>query len=307
MLSEQEETKIDLNLKNLNWSITPNELKNNFNKLVSESENYLVKILSIYKKDRSFSNTIVAFENLISDLNSFKLFTSFLAAVSNDSQVRSESRDSEEKINNYLNDIIYREDVYFAIQEYIQDIFYGEKEKLGKSDQRLADKVFLDFKRAGRGLIKEKRTRLKEINEELNSLKKKFFQAINEDQSTIHFSKKDLEGISKIDLCEFSKNENQNFIIPVNFMNYVTMSRCGQKFGAHLKIIMQYQNKSIPENIERLNRALVLRDEFAQILGYSNYVNYVLEISMAKKQEKIEIFLRSNFQNNAFFRNFVDS
>ena len=64
-----------------------------------------------------------------------------------------------------------------------------------------------------------------------------------------------------------------------------------KKLETREKMLSNYMNRCYPDNLDRLKKALILREEFSAILGYKNYASYTQEIKMAKNPENVEIFL----------------
>ncbi|MCB0309528.1 MAG: Zn-dependent oligopeptidase, partial [Bdellovibrionales bacterium] len=60
---------------------------------------------------------------------------------------------------------------------------------------------------------------------------------------------------------------------------------------ARKKLYEKYSQRAGPENVKRLEKAIVIRAKIAKLLGYKNHASYVLEERMAKTPEKVKTFL----------------
>ena len=289
MLDQESINKINLTLKDLKWDISEDEITKKFDILVHETDEKINRIIQLEKSQRNFQNTISAFESLTSDFYNYQ-FIMILEIASIDQGIRDKARNFEELYVNYATDLIYREDLYNSIQDYVEGNFSEEKEKLNEIDVYLLEKIMLDFKRVGHGLGEEEKSRLKEISKEINSLRIQYSKTLNENKDTLIFSKEDLEGVPESKLSSF-KMDNNNYIVTLKNPDYFLVMKYAKNFTTRVKLLKTYMNRGFPENSERFKKVLSLRRQFATILGYENYASFVQEIRMAKNPENVEDFL----------------
>ena len=290
MLSQSELEKINSTLNKINWNISASEIIDTYGTIVNNTEKKINTVIKIVSTKRTFSNTIVAFENLMSDFDEFSEIH-ILGSASTDPKIRLEANNFDEKISNYATDIIFREDLYNAIQEYLNGNYTTEQKSLSKIDRYLLEKILLDFKRVGHGLPKDKKNRLKEIIKELTKLIIDFNHALNEENTNITFSKDDLIGIPESELASHQKNSNNEFIFDLKYPDYFLIMKFAKNFQTREKMLSKFMNRCFPDNLDRLNKALTLRKEFASILGYKDYASYTQEVKMAKNPKNVINFL----------------
>ena len=289
MLSKEQQQKIDFTLRDINWDVSTEDIKNSYNELVRDSDTKINTILDIQDKQRTFGNTIVSFENFLSDFSKYG-YIQILAQASINPDIRIEANLFNEKLSNFITDILYRVDLYNAIQSYIQGNFKTEKARLTNIENYLVDKIILDFKRLGHGLAINKKERLKEIIKESTKLEIDFEQALNEVKTTLSFSITELEGLPDSALESFSKNGDM-YIVTLKNPDFLVVMKYAKNFSTRDKMLQAYMNRAYPENTQRLQTALALRREFVKILNYPNYATYVQEVRMAKNPEKVINFL----------------
>ena len=290
MLDQDSMNKINLTLKDLKWDISKEEITKKYEVLVHETDEKIDRIIKLEKKQRNFQNTIAAFESLTSDFYNYQ-FIMILEIASLYQEIRDEARKFEEMYTNYATDLIYREDLYNSIQEYVEGNFLQERENLNEIDTFLLEKIIRDFKRVGHGLGKDQKMRLKEISKEITSLSIQYSKTLNENKETLIFSKDDLEGVPESKLSSFKMDSNKNYIVTLKNPDYFLVMKFAKNFSTRVKILKAYMNRGFPENSERFKKVLSLRREFATVLGYENYASFVQEIRMAKNPKNVEDFL----------------
>ena len=114
----------------------------------------------------------------------------FMAYVASDDELREAGRDAEERIDKYLVDLSFREDLYAAIKA-----FADRGEALGPDEQRLLDFELRDYRRNGFELPEAERARVRELSDELVSLGVEFQKNVSEWDDGILVSRDELEGL----------------------------------------------------------------------------------------------------------------
>ena len=140
----------------------------------------ILQIIAINKASRTFANTIEALESAQDLIGQAAGQYGFMAYVSDNEDIRNTARDWEAKLEQYLLDLSFREDIYQAIQE------YGENnEPLDLEQQRLHEHILKDYRRSGFELPKKKREELRILLDGLIELGVTFQQNINEYEDAI--------------------------------------------------------------------------------------------------------------------------
>ena len=282
--------KIDNLLKSMRWAFTKNDIINLFDTFMHESEEKISLLLNIEKEKRTFANTIEIFEEIIPDRDDNGDIY-ILANASTDSSIRQEAINFTKKVLNYKTDLLHRMDLFKAVDDYVQNNYKSEKSSLVQIEVRLTEKIILEFKRVGHGLPFDKQERLKLIDKELNNLELAFNSRLNEENTTVPFTLDELDGVPLPKVNSFPKDENNNYLVSLKNPDVMALLTFAKKFETRKKIQFFSSNKGLPENPERMKKAIVLRKEYATLLGYNNYADYILEIQMAKNSKNVEIFL----------------
>ena len=154
----------------------------------------------------TFSNVVLP---LAEDENKSSLQTriiGFYQAVSTDSKLRDASSKAEEIMDEFSIEASMREDIFKLV-----DAAYKKGEKLDPESQRLLEKERKSYITNGLGIpAGPKRDRFKEIRTRLSQIQIEFQKNLNEENGSIWFTKKELEGVPDDVVEGFEKGTGQN-------------------------------------------------------------------------------------------------
>ena len=176
-----------------------------------------------------------------------------------------------------------------------------EYDRLTIEQKTLTDKIFEGFIRHGIGLPKDKQERFKEIDREVSGLTLKFAQnvlkATNEYQ--LHLTDEaDLDGLPQtaIELASQAAREAgmEGWLFTLKqpsisqFLTYSKRRELRKRMYLAKNTICR---KGEWDNSDIVRRIVNLRREFAQLLGYTNFADFVLKKRMATDKETVYDFL----------------
>jgi peptidyl-dipeptidase Dcp len=163
----------------------------------------------------------------------------------------------------------------------------------------LLEKYYRDFVRGGANLDKEKKARLREINQELSLLTLKFGENILKENNRFELiieNKEDLEGLpqSVIDAAAETAKERGykgKWVFTLHKPSMIPFLTYSAKRELREKIFKAYINRGNHndelDNKKILLKIVALRLERAKLLGYKTHAHYVLEENMAKNPENV--------------------
>ncbi|GME84865.1 unnamed protein product [Ambrosiozyma monospora] len=136
--------------------------------------------------------------------------------------------------------------------------------------------------------------KIKELQQELSTLSIKYSKNLGEETESILFTKKQLEGVPEDVISQFEeiKSEDGETKLRMTFKypDIFPVLKYASNPDTRKAAFIGDQNK-VPENAEILAKAVKLRAELAQLLGYKNFSEYILEERMAKTPEAVNNFL----------------
>ena len=205
--------------------------------------------------------------------------------VSLDKEVRDASVEATKLIDEFNIEKGMREDLFKAVQAASSklpvDVDFETK--------RLVEKMLLEFELNGLALDREKRERLKELRNKLAQLEVEFSKNMNEDKTTLKFSKEELDGCSE-SFLESLEKEGEKFILTMKYPDVYGVLRNAKNEKTREQMEIAFSLRS-PQNLLVITEAIKLRHECALLLGYNEHTEVRLVNKMAKKPQNVINFL----------------
>ena len=241
----------------------------------------------------TFDNTVLAYELSCSSLE--KVATSYfhLFGSESDDAFKSLADEISPKLAKFESDVYLNEKLFHRIQH-----VYDNKDVINShEDLRLLEIIYKKFKRNGANLSKEDKTSLRKLDNELSTLSPKFSN--NSLKATNSFElwldEEDLEGLPKMareaaKIAAKEKGKNDKWLITLQFPSFGPF----MKFSArrdlremlHKAMVTQCNGGDF-DNTDLCKNIANLKHKRAEILGFDNYADYILEERMAENQKNI--------------------
>ncbi len=249
--------------------------------------------------DPSFENVILAYDDsgkLLWDI--YNIFSMISGAETND-ELQAINEEFSPLITAHVGNIGLNEELFAKIQN-----VYDKRKTLSLDAEqlRLTEKIYNSFVRSGALLHGEAKERMQAINEELALLEVRFGQNLLAENNNfrLELSSKDLNGLPEgvrsaaKETGEALGLENRWVITLqapswIPFMTYSTKRDLREKL--YKAYISRGNNNDEFDNKQIINDMARLRSEKAQLLGYSDYADYVISDQMAKKTSKVYALL----------------
>ena len=203
-------------------------------------------------------------------------------------------------INTKHNDDINLNNKLFERIKYVYDKV--NRDELTTEQNTLLDKIYGDFVRNGANLNDEQKSELREINEDLSLLSLTFNQNVRNDGNEWEII---LEELDLIGLPESVKSTAANiaserghdgkWVVTLDKPSWIPFLTYSERRDLREIVFSAYANRGNNNN-EYDTKSIIpkivnLRIERANLLGYKNHADYVLERSMAKTEENVYDFL----------------
>lgn len=178
---------------------------------------------------------------------------------------------------------------------------YQQKDSLNltSEQERLLDDTYKSFVRSGANLSAEKQARLREINKELSTLGITFGNnVLNENNAFQLFveKKEDLAGLPEW-FCQSAAEEAKTagqpgkWLFTLNNASRLPFLQYSENRPLREKLYKAYinrgNNNDKNDNKETIRKIVSLRLEKANLLGFNNYANFVLDETMAKSDTNV--------------------
>ncbi len=244
----------------------------------------IAAIVAIPDKERTFENTLGAFDDLSAVLEKDTSLFIFLENVSPDPNVRDQARAADEAVSNWGTAVGKREDLYKAIKAYADT-----KPELTGERARFLEFTMRDYRRAGMDLPADQRSKLQANELEQNKQNIAFDQNIADDETRIPFLLSELTGVPK-DVLDKQPKQKDIYLLGFDYPTYDgVMIHCPNE-GTRRKFWSAFRRRAGTKNVRVLEKLIQLRWDEAQMLGYPTTVDYVVEPRMAKNAKAIADF-----------------
>ncbi len=247
----------------------------------------------------TFQNTIEALEYSGKTLDRVSsIFFNLNSAETNDS-IQKIAQEVSPLLSKLSNDITLNTLLFTRIK-----IIYAQKDVLDLSVEQntLLEKTFKSFSRNGANLPEDKKSRLREIDEEQAKLKLTFGENILAETNAyeLHLTdEKDLAGLPESQMeaaaAEAKSRDKEGWVITLDYPSYIPFMKYADNRDLRKTLSLAFGSKAFQgnknDNQENVLKIARLRHERAQLLGYDTHAHFVLEERMAKTPQKVKSFL----------------
>lgn len=241
-----------------------------------------------------FDNTIVALENVGSDLDRvLGVFYNLLEADADEEMMEISLRVSP-KLSDYSTSISLNEPLWNRIKQ-----VYDNKDKfnLDAEEQKLLQNTYDSFVRNGANLEGEKREEYRRLNSDLASLTTRFGQNVLKELNTykIYVEESDLAGLPQNVIAQAAEdaaadgNEGQ-YLFTLAQPTYMAVMKYADNRNLREKFYRLYSGRNSSgefSNMEIMKQIVDCRRKIANLLGYETYAEYSLQKSMAQTPENV--------------------
>jgi thimet oligopeptidase len=247
----------------------------------------LAELVAVPDEQRTFGNTVVAEEEARAAVAEARAAWGLLAEVSPDHGLREAAREWGERLDKRAVGIGLDEQVYRAVRQYADS---AQAAALTGLDARLLGDLLRDYRRSGIELPAARRERLRVLFDELVDLGSGFRAALAGWQDGIVVGRDELEGLPQ-EFIEGLERVGDDYRVSLDYPEFEPFMAEARSAGRRRELLEKDLRKGGPENIARLERAIAVRREIADTLGYPSWAAYVMEPRMAKAPEAVAAFL----------------
>jgi peptidyl-dipeptidase Dcp len=258
-----------------------------------------IKAITENTENPTFENTIAALDRTGEKLD---LITSILFNLNNaetSKDLQAVARDVSPLLTRFSNDITLNETLFSRVRS-----VFDSRESAGLNTEQLMllEKNYRNFILGGAGLKNEKRTRFREISEELSQLSLKFEENVLEETNAFELHLTDRndiaglpDGVIEMAAMEARKRKKEGWIFTLQFPSYIPFMQYSERRDLREKMLKAYTSRAFHgdkyDNRELVTRIVNLRLELANILGFESFAEMILGDRMADTTDKVETFL----------------
>lgn len=250
-------------------------------------------------EDPTFENTIEAFAYSGEKLEvASSIFFNLNSAETND-EIQKIAQEVSPLLSEYSSQVSQNE-VLFARIKKVFDA--KEKYTLNEEQQMLLNETYKGFVRNGALLNEEDKKKLEKLNMDLSIKSLQFGQNVLA-ATNAYFkhitNKEDLVGIPEAILAQYAEEAQERglegYVITLQYPSYIPFMTYAENRELRKELALANGKKSFDggefDNRNLIKEIIKLRQEKAEILGFSSFAEYVLEERMAKSPKKVFEFL----------------
>ncbi|KAM9841050.1 neurolysin, mitochondrial [Aulostomus maculatus] len=271
----------------LRWDLSPEDIRTMTNDLIGRVKGVYDEIGSLNIDSVSVENTLRALANVRMDYAASRHALDFPQYVCPCKEVRSASTEADKKLSEFDVEISMREDVFTRVTALQEKL----RENVSPEEKRLVDRLVTVGRRNGLHLPRATQEEIKRISKRISELAIEFNKNLNEDNTSLVFSERELDGLADSYLNGLEKTADGRYRVTLEYPHYhPLMKRCHNP-ETRRKMETAFHSRCQEENTVILEQLIQLRAKVADLLGYSSHANYVLEINMAKSVSNVSDFL----------------
>lgn len=269
-----------------------------FQELIKISEKEIDDIVE-NDEEPSFENVIEALAYSGEKLDVVSgIFFNLNSAETND-EIQKIAQEVSPLLTEFSAKISQNEKLFSKIKKVYEE---QQKYQLNEEQQMLLSETYKGFVRSGALLNETDKEKFKEISIELSKKSLQFGQNVLAETNNYfkHITyEKDLAGIPEAILQQYQEDAKERnlegFVVTLQYPSYIPFMTYAENRELRKELALANGKKSFSnnefDNQNLIKEIITLKQEKAQLLGYKNYAEYVLEERMAKSPDQVTSFL----------------
>ena len=244
---------------------------------------------SLTPETATFSNLVVP---LTADDTASRARTSILtlpASVSPDATLRDAAREAQVLLSKACTESLARLDIATLVAA-VHERYREGKEDLDAESGHLLERTYGQYSRNGLTLGEgEKRARFLEMKDELQGVLTAAKRTLTEADDGVWLTRAELNGVPDSVLAQLEREDKdgeQVFRVTFRQGHYRPVIQNATRSDTRRRMYLGDAHR-FPENVERLNSAVRLRDDIARILGYENHATLRMEDKMSESVAEV--------------------
>ncbi len=258
-----------------------------------------IELISSNPDAPDFENSVAALDQAGEKIGDITAILFNLNSAETNKELQAVTRDISPLLTRFSNDITLNEKLFARIK-YVHE--RKDQYDLNTEQMMLLDRHYRNFVLGGAGLPQDKKTRFREISEELSQLSVRFEENILDETNAfeLHLTDEDdlaglPEGIIEMASMEAENRGKKGWVFTLHAPSYIPFMKYSEIRELREKIFRAYSsrayNSNACDNKQLVIRITNLRLELANILGFANFAELMLGDRMLDSVEKVNSFL----------------
>ncbi len=270
----------------VDWKWTPEQIQKTGAQVMKDADRRYAAIVAMPDARRTFANTVRVMERVGGDASQKLNPPLFLKYVSADEKVRNAGDSLEVAFSRWGIKTGAREDLYKALVAALKN-----DPPTNPVDKRLAEKMRLDFELNGLSLSKEKRDQVIALKQQISDIGIEFDTNLNQAQDSLLLTKDELKGMPDSYVARLDKAAAGRYKVTIAYPDFYPFMQNSTNADARRQLEAKFSNRAADKNLALLSKALVLRQQLAEVMGFKTFADYATVDRMAKNPENVMQFL----------------
>jgi len=252
----------------------------------SDAKNMKLQLLSIPAEQRTYANTIQAYDSMVGVLSMAGSTAELATFVSSNIKDRQKP---QELLQKEWVEIISDAAFYRAFAEYAENA--GKTENLTEEQRYFLDEALKGFIKSGYDKNPEDFAEINALHKQIAQAGSEYEASINEDSSFISVAPEALDGVAPDFIAAQEKTTDGKVKL---YCNYPTISAVmGHCHNQETRAALgkAFNLRAYPTSLPTLQKVLTLRQELAGRLTFKDYSHYALDDSMIQTPDAAHCFL----------------
>lgn len=266
---------------------------------IAEAQQAILQIKN--EKETSFANTILALEQASEKVDRISGLYFNLFSSEADEAHQALAQQISPVLSAFSSDISL-DDALFQKIKFVYD--HREDLKLTGEELKLTEKTYKDFSRNGALLNTEQKAQLRQLDQELSVLSPKFSENVLKATNAFEMvldQEADLAGLPEgvreaASMAAEAKGYKGKWLFNLQAPSLIPFITYADKRELREKLWRANSSKAFGgeyDNQDIIKKIINLKAQRAQLLGFKNYAEYVLEERMAQNSETVFTFLKN--------------
>ncbi|MGE3974171.1 MAG: M3 family metallopeptidase [Bdellovibrionales bacterium] len=266
----------------IRYEYASGELSKLCDEAIDTTKKRLDAVVVLPAEKRNFDSTMLEVETALADFSDAITPLVFMGYVSQNEALRKEGETCEKKQGEFSVTVSTRKDLYDVLK-----VLVGRN----AGETRLLRETLDSFEKNGLKLPAAQLAKVKDLKTQLTKLEAEFSANLNNDTSTVLYTLAELDGVPESVIARLKKTSDGLFIATTKSTDYTQIMQSAKNVETRKKMITAYQNRAAAANTALLEKAVVLRQQIAQLMGYRNWAQYRINGRMAKDDKTALTFL----------------
>jgi len=275
----------------LSWRLDHTPLDRSGGQLTTSTHDHLARAKALHEQilavngPRTVANTFEPLNEMYMHIDAAAQENDLFEEVHPDEAVREAAADGVQAVSKFVTELSLDRDLYDALAAI-------DLTGVDAATRFAVEKELRDYRRAGVDKPENVRKRIAKLNDEIVALGQEFQRNISRDVREIELgSVEQLAGMPQDFIDKHEPNDAGTIVIDTTYPDVYPFLTYAENGQARRRLYHEFLNRAYPDNLDVLTRLIRKRHEKAQLLGYSNWAEYVTEDKMIGSAERAADFI----------------